>query len=666
MRFVNFPKIEENGNVEVYQYQDEIYYRTIRDIHPDNEMLVVYGADYGKKLLTLSHRDEAMDSPSYSLLNNPFRNAEENCKNTLVDNEMIDQVGNQEENCKNTLVDNEIIDQVGNQEENCKNTLVDNEMIDQMGNQVDDPGDSSRELSVENPMTDPGNSSMDNPVVDPIDIAVDNLVNEAVKNPIDNLVDNQDKILCGAIEDIHPTNELLVSYGDDSGKVLSALSHTDEPMDLPSCSSLNNAEENYQKTPVDNEIIDQVGNQVDRDSSMDHSLENPMTDSEDTPGDSSMDNPVVDPIDIAVDNFVNEAVKNPIDNLVDNQDKISCQAIKDIHPANELLVSGKVLPALSLTDKPMDPPSYTVLNNPLSNTEENCKKTLVDNGIIDQVGNQVDGDSLMDYSLENPMTDPGDNPVDNSGDNPEDSSVYNPVVDPIDIAVDNLVNEALKNPTDNLVDDQADNSVDNSMDNSSQLEISSGIPVDNSVNTSVDNHVESEDVDMLIENKLKRYNLQDMNFNVEIVNHEYSPGRSLGKPFKCPHCDRCFRTKGYLKLHRETHSGDRPFECFKCERTFRLQSHLVQHIATHSEERPFECTRCDKIFRLKRHLQEHIPTHSRRKPFQCSLCEKSFRLKSHLQQHKMTHSENKLYKCEECGKSFHGGNNLTHHLKTHS
>ena len=284
---------------------------------------------------------------------------------------------------------------------------------------------------------------------------------------------------------------------------------------------------------------------------------------------------------------------------------------------------GKELQILSYRDETMDLPSYSLLDNPLSNAEENCPKTLVDDESTDPEGNQVDTESLMDYSVENPMTSPGDNP--------RDSSMDNPVGFPIVIAMDNLLNESGKHSIYDLVDNRADNSLDNPMGNHSQSEIALGIPLENPINPSVDSHVESEDVDMLIESKLKRCNLK----------REYSPGHSVHEPFKCPHCDRCFRTKGYLKLHKEVHSGDRPFKCSKCKKTFRLQSHLLQHIPIQSEILPFECTRCDKIFHLKRHFQEDTLMHSGRKPFHCSECKKTFRLKSHLKQHKMTHSENK-------------------------
>ena len=140
----------------------------------------------------------------------------------------------------------------------------------------------------------------------------------------------------------------------------------------------------------------------------------------------------------------------------------------------------------------------------------------------------------MDYLVENPITHPGDNPMDNL--------MNNRVGGAIDIAVDNLVTEPVKNSYNNPFDSQADNSLDNP------------------VNKLVHNQVDSEDVKTLIGNKQKRCDLKDLNFNVEIVNHEYSTRRSVCMPLKCPHYDRCFHTKGYLKLHRATHSGDRPFE----------------------------------------------------------------------------------------------------------
>ncbi|XP_074661522.1 putative histone-lysine N-methyltransferase PRDM6 [Tubulanus polymorphus] len=50
MRFVNCARNEEEQNLEAFQYNGEIYYRTIKHINPGRELLVWYGEDYAKEI----------------------------------------------------------------------------------------------------------------------------------------------------------------------------------------------------------------------------------------------------------------------------------------------------------------------------------------------------------------------------------------------------------------------------------------------------------------------------------------------------------------------------------------------------------------------------------------------------------------------------------------
>ena len=50
LRYVNCARNEEEQNLQAFQYQGEIYYRTLRPILPGEELLVWYGEEYGKEL----------------------------------------------------------------------------------------------------------------------------------------------------------------------------------------------------------------------------------------------------------------------------------------------------------------------------------------------------------------------------------------------------------------------------------------------------------------------------------------------------------------------------------------------------------------------------------------------------------------------------------------
>lgn len=50
MRYVNCARNEDEQNLVAYQHKGEIYYRSFKEIPSGTELLVWYGADYGKDL----------------------------------------------------------------------------------------------------------------------------------------------------------------------------------------------------------------------------------------------------------------------------------------------------------------------------------------------------------------------------------------------------------------------------------------------------------------------------------------------------------------------------------------------------------------------------------------------------------------------------------------
>ena len=60
MRFVNCARDEAEQNVAAYQHRGNIYYRTIKDIDPDSELLVLYGEEYAKELFVPTPVEDGM------------------------------------------------------------------------------------------------------------------------------------------------------------------------------------------------------------------------------------------------------------------------------------------------------------------------------------------------------------------------------------------------------------------------------------------------------------------------------------------------------------------------------------------------------------------------------------------------------------------------------
>ena len=50
LRYVNCARVRKEQNLVAYIYKEEIFYRALMDIKPENEMLVWYGDDYAEEL----------------------------------------------------------------------------------------------------------------------------------------------------------------------------------------------------------------------------------------------------------------------------------------------------------------------------------------------------------------------------------------------------------------------------------------------------------------------------------------------------------------------------------------------------------------------------------------------------------------------------------------
>jgi len=137
------------------------------------------------------------------------------------------------------------------------------------------------------------------------------------------------------------------------------------------------------------------------------------------------------------------------------------------------------------------------------------------------------------------------------------------------------------------------------------------------------------------------------------------------KKIKCDGCDKTFRYKSDLKLHRRKHIADRPFACDVCTKTFKSPGDLNVHMRVHSEVKPFQCEVCTNRYKSRGELKVHVRSHTGEKPYSCNQCGKTFSQSTNLRRHEKTHTGEKMFSCNICERSFARKQNLHNHLKLH-
>lgn len=135
----------------------------------------------------------------------------------------------------------------------------------------------------------------------------------------------------------------------------------------------------------------------------------------------------------------------------------------------------------------------------------------------------------------------------------------------------------------------------------------------------------------------------------QIPEQEHDGKTPNKRPIMCPYegCNKYLSTKGSLKLHIRTHTGERPFKCpfDNCGKAFAQKIYLINHIRTHTGEKPYKCPydECNKAFIKPYDLKRHIRVHTGEKPYTCPFlgCNQAFSRNGHLVSHIKTHKNSR-------------------------
>ncbi|KAL6447642.1 hypothetical protein ACFW04_000079 [Cataglyphis niger] len=156
----------------------------------------------------------------------------------------------------------------------------------------------------------------------------------------------------------------------------------------------------------------------------------------------------------------------------------------------------------------------------------------------------------------------------------------------------------------------------------------------------------------------------------------------------CDICQIVFEQKNKILRHiMSKHSFHRPFRCAVCEKSFKYKYDLKMHRLVHQKVNSdlYCCGKCNyrvhsmcdicgrfymnnySLYKHRKvaHLNEYKVTILKNEyKFHCNICNKKLLTQENLDNHMQQHD--KTYKCKECGKAFTSKRYLTNHAKTHT
>lgn len=130
--------------------------------------------------------------------------------------------------------------------------------------------------------------------------------------------------------------------------------------------------------------------------------------------------------------------------------------------------------------------------------------------------------------------------------------------------------------------------------------------------------------------------IQKVKLNRHMTTHSTKPKPSIGAAYLCAYCKKRFNSlqscRRHIKLHTDQ-SDEKPFSCDVCQKSFKQKYSMEIHRKIHKNERPHKCPECDKGFSTAKDMRRHHLIHTGELPFECAVCNIRFRRKDNLERH---------------------------------
>ncbi|XP_076308459.1 PR domain zinc finger protein 1-like [Tachypleus tridentatus] len=110
------------------------------------------------------------------------------------------------------------------------------------------------------------------------------------------------------------------------------------------------------------------------------------------------------------------------------------------------------------------------------------------------------------------------------------------------------------------------------------------------------------------------------------------------RPFTCSVCGKSFTQLAHLQKHHLVHTGEKPHQCNVCKKRFSSTSNLKTHLRLHNGQKPYACDLCPAKFTQFVHLKLHKRLHTNERPYTCTTCHKKYISASGLRTHWKTTS----------------------------